>query len=138
MAIKHSKGTWDLHNFNAKLGHFRPFACGSMGWNKIVSNNLLEHPKWSRNNFEKNHSGPLFDLQSKQKLPKANITQNNYQKMKVVVLIGPLFRCRPLFVASIARGVVSCTLPVQKHLSCAKYDCDGCWLDHSTAICPAL
>ena len=58
--------------------------------------------------------------------------------MKVVVLIGPLFDSRPLFVASIARGVVSRTLTARKCLSCAEYVCDGCWLDHSTAICPAL
>ena len=39
-------------------------------------------------------------VQSKQKLPKANITQKNitpkkYHKMKVVLLIGPLFIAGP-------------------------------------------
>ena len=57
----------------------------------------------------------------RQILPKKNVTQNkNYHTMKVVLLIGPLFHCRPLFIASIARGVGSRTLTARKYLSCAK------------------
>ena len=30
------------------------------------------------------------------------------------------------------------SLTARKCLSCSEYVCDGCWLDHTTAICPAV
>ena len=80
----------------------------------------------------------LYSPKITQKILPKKYYRKKFHKMKVVLLIGPLFRCRPLFVASIASGVVSRILTARKYLSCAEYVCAGCWLDHSTAVCPAL
>ena len=45
---------------NPKIAHFKGFfglawAHAGPRWLKIALNHLFEHPKWSRNNFGKNH-----------------------------------------------------------------------------------
>ena len=88
----------------------------------------------------------LDSIQSKQKLPKANITpknitQKNYHKIKVVLAIGLLFIAGPCFLYVLLLSWTVMLFPVLWWMHTrpgAEYVCDGCWLDHSTAICPAL
>ena len=57
-----------IHIVGPKIAHFKAFwelAWANMDqiWLKIASNRLFEHPKLSKNNFGKNHFGPLLDPQ---------------------------------------------------------------------------
>ena len=61
-------------------------------------------------------------------------------KMAFLEILQPAINCVvPQLVLPTPLTSCECgSLTARKCLSCSEYVCDGCWLDHTTTICPAV